>query len=174
MRALVVLHRLAVFCAWNLPSFMQLEVIIVSLPLKLNLLKFDEIVRTCRLITLRYAGVSPCKHLNAIPASPTSSCRTTGNRWSCFNMGVMWSNFLAPVATLASQIKSLEIWPNRKRRKRLCETLLNENKKSEPAIFTELFCFFAHKSLANNWNGPFPSYKTFLVKMRFIYLRIKK
>ena len=47
----------------------------------------------------------------------------------------------------------------------------NENKKSEPAIFTELFCVFAQNSLAN-WNRPFPSYKTFPVKTRFIYLRI--
>lgn len=61
----------------------------VSLPLKSNLLKFDEIARTCRLNTRRYAEVSTCKHLNAITASLTSSCRTTGNQWSCFNMGLM-------------------------------------------------------------------------------------
>ena len=38
---------------------------------------------------LRYAGAYPCKHLDAIKASLTSSYRATANQSSCFNMGVM-------------------------------------------------------------------------------------
>ena len=50
----------------------------------------------------RYAVASQCKHLNDIAASMTTSCQATGNHWSCFNMGVMQSNFLSTVAALAT------------------------------------------------------------------------
>ena len=36
---------------------------------------------------LRYAGANPCKDVNAIKTSLTSSYRATGNQSSCFNMG---------------------------------------------------------------------------------------
>ena len=42
-------------------------------------------------------GANPVIHLKAIRVSLTSNCLATGSQWTSFNIGVMWSYFLAPV-----------------------------------------------------------------------------
>ena len=96
----------------------------------------------------RYAVAGPCKHLNDITASMTTSCQATGNNWSCFNMGVMQSNFLSPVAALATTFCTFWSWASSS------QETCQKNLTLQKLFYNFLLGYWVSEKWLQGWGTP--------------------